>query len=83
MAPRWNSQRNDATPSPRTDTMTNLQIARAIADAVLARCNCTPRRRDSTKDAATQTVLDTLDRIGYGFRDASADDALERTDPCE
>ena len=48
--------------------MTNRQIARTIADAVLA----APKvpRRTLTDDPATDAVLDTLGRHGYAFCDA-------------
>lgn len=39
--------------------MTTLQLARAIADAVL-KTKTRRRSKDSTKDAATQAVIDTL-----------------------
>jgi len=55
--------------------MTTLQLARAIADAVLA---TTHRRRiDSTQDAPTQAVLATLRRTGTWFiREPTDDDGL-------
>jgi hypothetical protein len=56
--------------------MTTLELARAIADAVL---RADPkRRRDSTRDPPTQAVIDTLHDTGSWFMDTGkADDDEE------
>jgi hypothetical protein len=50
---------------PRLPSLTTLQLARAIADAVLR--TDPHRHRDSEADAPTQAVLHTLHRTGTCF----------------
>lgn len=67
--------------SPRLSSLTTLQLARAIADAVLRTSR--QRHRDSVLDAPTQAVLDTLYRTGTWFtaeKDEEDDDVLTRRD---
>lgn len=52
--------------------MTTLELARAIADAVLATTH--RRNRNSIIDAPTQAVLSTLRANGSWFSRASSDD---------
>lgn len=62
-------------------SLTTLQLARAIADAVLRTSR--QRHRDSVIDAPTQAVLDTLYRTGTGFTAETQDeddDVLTRRD---
>lgn len=62
-------------------SLTTLQLARAIADAVLRTSR--QRHRDSVLDAPTQAVLDTLYRTGTEFTAETQEeenDALTRRD---
>ncbi len=52
--------------------MTTLELARAIADAVLATTH--RRNRNSVLDAPTQAVLSTLHANGSWFARATSDD---------
>jgi hypothetical protein len=52
--------------------MTTLELARAIADAVLATSH--KRRKDSTQDAPTQAVIATLHATGTWFMRQARDD---------
>jgi hypothetical protein len=51
---------------------TTLELARAIADAVL-RKRFEPRRRDSARDAATNAVIETLHKYGSWFHRSDFD----------
>jgi hypothetical protein len=63
----------------RRHTLTTLELARAIADAVLA--SNRPRHRDCTTDAPTQAVLETLRQTGSWFMTAKHDrDGIARGD---